>query len=397
MSIPSDTNSTPDSLLIPVTLPSAAYPVHVGNGLLSSLAAIVHAVVPRARRVLLVQDSGVPSHTRLVAAHALAADFAVTESVLTPSESAKSVDSLAAMWSALAEAKLDREDVVIALGGGIITDVAGFAAATYRRGIPIVQCPTTLLSMVDASVGGKTGINLPSSRGILKNMAGSFHQPSAVVADVSVLTTLSPREYRAGLAEVIKHALIERSITNSSGLLSMLASSLQSFSEPRDLSSLADLIAANIRIKSAVVTADERETAPDAVGGRALLNLGHTFAHAIEPLAHLSPSADPAQAPLKHGEAVALGLIAAATTARHLSLIDDQYCDQIRKLIEAAALPTAVGGLPEDPALLARMALDKKVRSGTTRLILPTGPATAAVFPDVASEAIAVGWASIRR
>lgn len=397
MSIPSDTNSTPDSLLIPVTLPSAAYPVHVGNGLLSSLAAIVHAVVPRARRVLLVQDSGVPSHTRLVAAHALAADFAVTESVLTPSEPAKSVDSLATMWSALAEAKLDREDVVIALGGGIITDVAGFAAATYRRGIPIVQCPTTLLAMVDASVGGKTGINLPSSRGILKNMAGSFHQPSAVVADVSVLTTLSPREYRAGLAEVIKHALIERSITNSSGLLSMLASSLQSFSEPRDLSSLAHLIAANIRIKSAVVTADERETAPDAVGGRALLNLGHTFAHAIEPLAHLSPSADPAQAPLKHGEAVALGLIAAATTARHLSLIDDQYCDQIRKLIEAAALPTAVGGLPEDPALLARMALDKKVRSGTTRLILPTGPATAAVFPDVASEAIAVGWASIRR
>jgi 3-dehydroquinate synthetase len=393
----SDPNSAPESVTIPVTLPSAEYPVHIGAGLLSSLGAIVHVAVPRARRVLLVQDSGVPSHTRLIAAHALATDFTVTESILTASEPAKSIDTLGTLWGALADGKLDRDDVVVALGGGIITDVAGFAAATYRRGIPIVQCPTTLLSMVDASVGGKTGINLPSSRGILKNMAGSFHQPAAVVADVSTLLTLSPREYRAGLAEVIKHALIERSITGSSNLLDLLTSSFTRFTTPVDLAALTDLIAANIRIKAAVVALDERETAPDAVGGRALLNLGHTFAHAIEPLAQLSPTGNPSDAPLKHGEAVGLGLVAAASTARHLGLIDAAYQSQIGALIQMAGLPCEVGGLPDDATLLGRMALDKKVRGGLTRLILPTGPGTAAVFPDVASDAIAVGWSAIRR
>lgn len=391
-----DANSAQDPVTIPVTLPSVAYPVHVGPDLLSALAAIVHAVAPRARRVLLVQDSGLPSHTRLIAAHALAAEFNVSESILTPSEPAKSLDTLAILWSALADARLDRDDAVVALGGGIITDVAGFAAATYRRGIPIIQCPTTLLSMVDASVGGKTGINLPSSRGILKNMAGSFHQPAAVVADVFTLSTLSPREYRAGLAEIIKHALIERSITGSSHLLGALTASLSSFTSPSDLPALTDLIAANVRIKAAVVMFDERETAPDSVGGRALLNLGHTFAHAIEPLAHLSPTSQPTDAPLKHGEAVALGLIAAARTACRLGLVDQAYEATIRALVQAAGLPIAVVGLPDDDALLARMALDKKVRAGTLRLILPTGPGTAAVFPDVAPDAIAVGWAAIR-
>jgi 3-dehydroquinate synthetase len=382
---------------IPVTLPSAEYPVHIGSGLLSSLGAIVHAAAPRARRVLLVEDAGVPSHTRLIAAHALATDFTVCESILVASELAKSMDTLGRLWGALADGKLDRDDVVVALGGGIITDVAGFAAATYRRGIPIIQCPTTLLSMVDASVGGKTGINFPSSRGILKNMAGSFHQPAAVVADVSTLATLLPREYRAGLAEVIKHALIERSITGSSNLLELLTASITRFTTAADLAALTDLIAANIRIKAAVVAADERETAADAVGGRALLNLGHTFAHAIEPLAQLSPTGNASDAPLKHGEAVGLGLIAAAATARYLGVIDAAYQSQIGALIQMSGLPRVVEGLPDDAALLGRMALDKKVRGGTTRLILPTGAATASVFPDVASEAIAVGWSGIRR
>jgi 3-dehydroquinate synthetase len=340
-----------------------------------------------------VQDAGVPSQNRLIAAHSLASEFTIAEAMLTPTEAAKSADSLAHLWSTLADAALDRDDAVVALGGGIVTDVAGFAAATYRRGIPVIQCPTTLLSMVDASVGGKTGINLPSSRGILKNMAGSFHQPAAVVADVATLTTLPAREFRAGIAEVIKHALIEASITGSASLLPHLQS-LGSIS-PSD-SHLPNLIEANVRIKATVVAQDERETAADEVGGRALLNLGHTFAHAIEPLPNLSPTGLAADAPLKHGEAVALGLIAAAATASHLGLIHPSYQQHITNLIASTGLPTAITTLPDADSLIARMALDKKVRSGTLRLILPTGPARAAVRSDVPREAIAAGWNAIR-
>lgn len=376
-----------------VKLPSANYPVHIGRGVLTNLAAVVHAACPRAKRVLLVQDVGVPSQTRLIAAHALASDFAVAEAMLTATETAKSADSLTHLWSALADARLDRDDVVVALGGGIVTDVAGFAAATYRRGVPIVQCPTTLLSMVDASVGGKTGINLPSSRGTLKNMAGSFHQPAAVVADVATLTTLPLREFRAGMAEVIKHGLIEASITGKANLLPGLQS-LGSIS-PSD-THLPDLIEANVRIKATVVAQDEREAAADEVGGRALLNLGHTFAHAIEPLPNLSPTGLSAEAPLKHGEAVGLGLIAAAATAHHLGLIDLGYQQQITNLVASTGLPTGVIGLPDAQTLIGRMAMDKKVRGGTLRMILPTGLGRAQVMADVPREAIAAGWGVIR-
>ncbi|MBU6413528.1 MAG: 3-dehydroquinate synthase [Planctomycetes bacterium] len=383
-----------ESSCVQVVLPSAAYPVHIGSGLLSSLAAIVHACCPRAKRVLLVQDAGVPSQTRLIAAHSLASEFTIAEAMLTATEAAKSADSLAHLWSALADAALDRDDAVVALGGGIVTDVAGFAAATYRRGIPVIQCPTTLLSMVDASVGGKTGINLPSSRGTLKNMAGSFHQPAAVVADVDTLNTLTHREFRAGMAEVIKHALIEHSVSGTSTLLPQLQRTPQwTAASP----GLADLIAANVRIKASVVAKDERETASDAVGGRALLNLGHTFAHAIEPLSNLSPSGNPADAPLKHGEAVGLGLIAAAATSRHLGLIDSGYQSQITGLVASAGLPTGIGALPPADTLIERMRLDKKVRAGSLRLILPTGTATAAVLADVPVEAIRAGWRAIDR
>jgi 3-dehydroquinate synthase len=383
-----------ESSRVEVTLPSASYSVHIGHGLLTHLAAIVHAACPRAKRILLVQDAGVPSQTRLIAAHALSSDFGVAEAMLTATEAAKSVESLAYLWSALADARLDRDDVVVALGGGIVTDVAGFAAATYRRGIAVIQCPTTLLSMVDASVGGKTGINLSSSRGTLKNMAGSFHQPAAVAADVATLTTLPPREFRAGMAEVIKHALIEHSITGQSTLLPRLAS-LSAISHSD--ASLPSLIEANVRIKATVVAQDERETAADELGGRALLNLGHTFAHAIEPLPNLSPTGLPIDAPLKHGEAVGLGLIAAAATARHLGLIDSGYQQQITNLVGSAGLPTAVADLPDADSLIARMAMDKKVRGGNLRLILPTSPGCAAVRADVPVEAIRTGWGAIDR
>jgi 3-dehydroquinate synthase len=293
-------------------------------------------------------------------------------------------------------ARHERGQPLIALGGGIVGDLAGFAAATYRRGIPLVHCPTTLLAMVDASIGGKTGVNIALGAGaegsLKKNMAGAFHQPTLVLSDVEVLRSLDARQFRTGLAECIKHALIGAH-GGEPALLPWLEDRLPTILA-QDPATLVELVTRNVRLKAAIIDGDEREELPD--GGRILLNLGHTFGHAIETLPHLTPDGDPAKAPLLHGEAVALGLVAAAETARELDLCDAAAVDRILAIISRCGLPVEINGLPPADRIVALMGFDKKVAEGKLRLILPVGLGAAKVLANPPLPAILAGLEAIR-
>jgi 3-dehydroquinate synthase len=376
-----------------VAVPKNPYSVHVGAGILAQLGEVTcRALNDRAQRAFLVTDSGVSQGTADQAAQSLSdRNLHVTRVSVTPTERAKSLATLQSLLEALARSKHERTDPVIALGGGIIGDVAGFAAATYRRGVPVVQCPTTLLAMVDASVGGKTGINLDlGQEGLQKNMVGAFWQPGAVVADVDALRSLPARELRAGLAECLKHALIGRDLQDPD-LLEWTQANLPKILA-LDAQTLAELVSRNVCAKAHIVRDDEREEDPK--GGRMLLNLGHTFAHAIETLPGLS--FENTQGPLLHGEAVALGLVAAATTSTSVGLAPEGLPGQVQAMVATAGLPTKVRGLPPDQDLLARMSHDKKTRAGALRLILPIGDGRACVESNVTPEAIKAGLSAIR-
>lgn len=377
-----------------------SYEVLVGSGLLTSLGVLARAALgDTARRIALVLDSGALACGHDPTAAMRTAGFEVSMHPIEPCEAGKSLDALAHLLRAFAEAKLERTDAVIAVGGGVTGDLAGFAAAVYRRGIPVIQCPTTLLSMVDASVGGKTGVNLtigpPGGETLLKNVVGAFHQPRLVAIDPAVLATLPPRHLSAGLAECIKHAMI--GVTVGKAHSDLLEWSQRHLAACRALHAemLTDLIARNVALKADVVSADELELANDAVGGRALLNLGHTFGHAIETLPGLStPEGRPWS--LLHGEAVALGLRAATAAAVSLGDIPASYAASIDELITLAGLPLRVRGLPGSETLLARMAHDKKARAGQLRVILPTGPGTARVVVNPSPAALVAGFDAIR-
>ena len=299
--------------------------------------------------------------------------------------------------------RLERGDVVVALGGGIVCDVAGFAAAIYRRGVRVVQCPTSLLAMVDAAVGGKTGVNLDVPGGddgksrLVKNLVGAFHQPSRVVCDVAALRTLPARELRCGLAECLKHGVIGRS-QKDAGLLEWTAARLGAIAE-LDAKTLIELVRRNVAIKARVVMADEYELSTKADGGRMMLNLGHTFAHAIETLPGLSwrnPDQTLAVGPLKHGEAVALGLVCAALVSERLKFAGKGLADSVRGLVERAGMPTRIGGLPENAAVIRRMLDDKKVEGGKVRLILPTNGGGCRVASGVDAAVVAAAIDGIR-
>lgn len=372
---------------------SGAYQVLIGVGLLDRLDALAaDALDPPPRRVMLIADTGLPQQTIDAAAHALArAGYETTRADAVATEHEKSLAAFERLHAHAVRSGIDRGDAIVALGGGIIGDLAGFVAATHRRGVRVIQCPTTLLAMVDASVGGKTGVNLRVGDMLHKNFVGSFHQPRRVIASVEVLGSLDDRHFRAGLAECIKHTMI--AADTDPALPDWTADQLDRILA-RDHDTLIELIARNVAIKAAIVAGDEHETASD--GGRALLNLGHTFAHAIETIDTLSPDADEAHAPLLHGEAVALGLIAAAATAVHLGLVPAAFADRTAALLERAGLPTSVAGLPPTADILARMAHDKKAVGGVQRLVLPSGPGAARVVRTPPLAAAAAGIEGIR-
>jgi 3-dehydroquinate synthetase len=372
--------------------------VLVGRGLLASLGAHARACVGgEACRAFIVLDRGAAAHSPEAALRA--GGFEVATHTIEPSEAGKSLATCEGVLRAFGEAGLDRWDVVVAVGGGITGDVAGFCAAVYRRGVRVIQCPTTLLAMVDASVGGKTGVNLAMGGGsgggvgvgvgvgLAKNMVGAFHDPALVVIDPETLRTLAARLVRCGLAECIKHAMLCRCVPEAdAGLLEWTAAHAAGLGAG-DVGALDELIARNVALKAGVVRADPRELAPDEAGGRALLNLGHTFGHAIETLPGLR-GADGTPLTLMHGEAVGLGLVCAAEAGVRLGVCPAEVGRWVRGVLLAAGLPTRVGGLPAGDVVRARMAHDKKSRAGTLRLIVPTGPGTARVLAGVAPEVI---------
>lgn len=395
---------------VEVRAASRTYEVLIGRGLLSEVGPRMAKALGRTvRRCFLVVDSGLPSRWLQRVCEGLAPlRIADVVSRQVPDESRKTGPSLDEHLRAMARERFERWEPLVAIGGGITGDVAGFAAATYRRGIPWVNCPTTLLAMVDASVGGKTGINLEldpegdSTRGeslvgapaagLRKNMIGAFHHPILVLADVGTLPTLPGREIRCGLAECVKHAMIAADFGDS-GLLDWTEANAARF-RAREAEALIELIARNVTVKAVVVATDEREEAEE--GGRALLNLGHTFGHAIETLPGLSPDGDPSHAPLKHGEAVALGLLAACRTAAAMGLCPAGFGDRVRAILTRAGLPTAVAGLPDPDRLLPLLAHDKKVRAGKLRLVLPVSEGRCRVVEDPPEAAVRAGLTAIR-
>lgn len=423
---------------VPIHLADRSYDAVIGAGVLRELGQRAAALVPGRRAFLITDDALPPAIVSRAVDSLAAAGFTVTRASVHPTEPNKSLGTFARLLDELAATKHERADPVIALGGGIVTDLAGFVAASYRRGVPVIQCPTTLLAMVDAAVGGKTGVNLVVGKGsreegikgsshgrratasldpsipssldpfLLKNMIGAFWQPRLVLVDTDALASLPDRHFRAGLAECLKHGLLSagaispggtdgaRSVPSAARLFEWTSTHLPKILG-RDSATLAELIERNIRVKAAVVAGDEREEKPSSHGGRALLNLGHTFAHALESFPALSPTNDPADAPLQHGEAVALGLVAAAAASAAMGRLSQADAERVRDAVARAGLPTSVTGLPPDRVLIDAMAHDKKASGGKLRLILPITLGECAVFEAPDERVLSSGWGAIRR
>lgn len=341
-----------------VGLAERSYPIHIGCGLLEQ-AALLLPHIPRRRAVIISNTTVAPLYLVRLSEALQAAGVQVQSIVLPDGEQYKSAESLSTIYDALLNARSERSTPLIALGGGVIGDITGYAAATYLRGVPFIQVPTTLLSQVDSSVGGKTGINHPLG----KNMIGAFYQPRVVLADTAVLDTLPDRELRAGIAEVIKYGLIrdlpffEWLQTNMHKLLA------------RDTGALQYAIARSCHNKAEVVGNDERES-----GERALLNLGHTFGHAIEN--------GMGYGVWLHGEAVAAGTIMAADLSQRLGWLNAQDVARIRKLFEQAGLPVISPRLGAGK-YLELMGLDKKVAEGRIRFVLLKSLGNAVMTGDV--------------
>lgn len=384
-----------------IDLGERGYTVHIGPGALLSVPGEIRKRLGTApRRAFIVRDTGVPMlFFEELSALLADAGLAVSSIDLTPTEEAKSIASLERVLGSMAASGHSRADPIVALGGGIIGDLAGFAAASYQRGVPVVQCPTTLLSMVDASVGGKTGVNLrvttDAGERLVKNFVGAFHQPVAVAADTRVLVSLPDRHRRAGLAECVKHAMIATGITGADLMSETRAAMPGVLAGEED--AYGRLIERSVALKGEVVRRDERESIAGSGGVRMLLNLGHTFGHAIETIPNLSPDpAFPDLAPLHHGEAVGLGLLAACRCAEHLGMCEPVIGDEVLALLDTIGLPSTVRGLPGTDEIRSRMGADKKAAGGTLRLVLPEGRGRCRIVTDPDEAGVIAGIEAIR-
>jgi 3-dehydroquinate synthase len=356
-----------DPVIVDVALGERAYDIVIGRGALASLGARVAALRPGARAAI-VTDEYVATHwLRRTEASLLEAGIASSRIVVDEGEASKSWEGLEYVCEELIAAKVERNDLVIALGGGVVGDLAGFAAAILRRGVDFVQVPTSLLAQVDSSVGGKTGINSPQG----KNLVGAFHQPLLVVADTAVLDTLSQRQFRAGYAEVAKYGVL-----GDEAFLAWLEASHADIFAGGPAREHA--IATSCRAKAAIVMRDEREN-----GERALLNLGHTFGHALEAATGFSDR-------LYHGEGVAIGMVLAAEFSAELGMIAEVDAARVQRHLATAGLPTRlqdIAGFTQEKigadALMDLMAQDKKVRRGRLTFILLKAVGQATIVPDV--------------
>ena len=361
-----------------VDLAGRPYDIYIGPGLLAEAGTHV-TVLRKGARVAIVTDANVAAagHLKTVQDSLSAAGIDHTAIVVEPGEKTKGWPGLQQVVEGLISARIERRDLVLALGGGVVGDLAGFAASVLRRGVDVVQAPTTLLSQVDSSVGGKTGINSPQG----KNLVGAFHQPVLVLADTAALDTLPVREVRAGYAEVVKYGLLgDRALFDTlerdfAGVIN---------GGPERISA----VAASCMAKAAIVARDEKET-----GDRALLNLGHTFGHALEAGAGYSSR-------LLHGEGVAIGMALAFAFSARLGLCPGQDVTRAVRHLEAAGLPTKIsdvpGELPDTDGLMALIAQDKKVSRGALTFILVRGIGEAFVAKDVNPDEVRAFLAEMR-
>ena len=346
-------------ITVDVDLGDRAYPIHIGSGLLTQ-AALFAPHIRGARAVIVTNETVAPLYAAKVEDAIRSLGKAVDTVVLPDGESFKKWDTLNRIFDALLTAGADRKTTLIALGGGVIGDMTGFAAACYMRGVPFIQVPTTLLSQVDSSVGGKTGINHPLG----KNMIGAFHQPQAVLADIDTLRTLPPRELAAGMAEVIKHGAIA-----DADYFAWIEQNIAGLNNcETDL--MAEAVRGSVRIKASVVAQDERES-----GLRAILNFGHTFGHAIE--------AGLGYGEWLHGEAVGCGMVMAADLSHRLGFIDIDTRNRITALTREANLPTVAPDLGVD-RFIDLMRVDKKAEAGEIKFVLlrKLGEAFVTTVPD---------------
>lgn len=357
--------------LVQVNLAERSYAIHIGAGLLTQLTRRISECLPKCRHAVLVYDENISDIADSASQGLSANGFRVTSIVVPSGEASKSLGSLERIWQHMLDDHTDRGSVVIAVGGGVVGDLAGFAAAGFARGIPLVQIPTTLLSQVDSSVGGKTGVNLPGA----KNIIGAFWQPSLVVIDTDSLRTLPRREFVSGLAEVVKYGVI---------LLPELFAYLEQNAAAilnRQPDVIAHIVAESCRAKADVVQQDERET----TGLRAILNYGHTFAHALESVTGYGR--------LLHGEAVAIGMHMAAILAERMGRIPAELVQRQQRLLTSLELPSTFSeAAPEE--LWQVMQHDKKVEHGQLRFILPSRLGQVEFVPSESRELVFAAMAA---
>lgn len=347
------------------------YDIHIGNGILDGLGDALQGF-DFSRKVLLVVNSTVDKlYGDRVERSLTKAEFTVTREVIADGEEFKRLETAAHLYDCAAAARLDRKSPVVALGGGVTGDLAGFVAATYLRGLPFVQVPTTLLAQVDSSIGGKVAVN--HAKG--KNLIGAFFQPVLVWSELETLKTLPYRELLTGLAENIKHGIIA-----DSGLFDFIEDNLPAILAAEETPML-ELVSRSCRVKTAVVEEDELET-----GLRAILNFGHTFGHAVENITGYCR--------YRHGEAVALGMVAASRLAEKLGILAAEDRDEIISLIERVGLP--VGGTGLNPTeLYSALTYDKKVLAGKVRFVLPVRIGKAEVFEGLKQDDVIWAFKSI--
>lgn len=345
-----------------VDLGERSYPIFIGSGLLGRSELVTPYI--RGSQVMVVSNETVAP---LYLDKTLKAftGFQTASVILPDGERYKNLETWSTIFDALLQKRFDRRSTLVALGGGVVGDMTGFAAACYQRGVDFIQIPTTLLSQVDSSVGGKTGVNHPLG----KNMIGAFHQPRCVIADTDTLNTLADRELSAGLAEVIKYGLI-----NDAEFFAWLENNMDQLLA-RDPDALAYAIEVSCRDKADIVAADEKES-----GSRALLNLGHTFGHAIE--------TGMGYGNWLHGEAVAAGMVLAAELSSQLGWMDEEEVTRIRTLIRRAGLPVTAPDEMDGQRFVNLMAVDKKVVDGRLRLVLMEGIGRSVISDGVESQVI---------
>jgi 3-dehydroquinate synthase len=338
-----------DPVTIRVELSERSYDIRIGRGILDQAGLFVADRLKGKQAVVITDDNVRQPHAEKVAASLAASGIRTNTLVVPAGEETKSAEQAAALWNRLLELGADRKTFIVAVGGGVVGDLAGFVAATYARGIPFIQIPTTLMAQVDSSVGGKVGINLP----LAKNLVGAFWQPAGVLIDLAALDTLPEREYRSGLAEVVKYGVIL-----DAEFFEYLESHVAEINA-RDNAVLSHLIRRSCELKAQVVAVDEHEEA----GLRAVLNYGHTFCHAIETVSGYGK--------FLHGEAVSMGMVCASRLAQLLGRIGGELTTRQVKLLTALSLPTTMTGLDLE-ALMAAMQRDKKAEHGRLRFVLPS-------------------------